>query len=491
MNRVYNGIESIEPQPSFFVRISVLRSIKNAMMVGVFYLIGFGLLCLFMDSLADIIILCALYAWGAISLYVYWRIESWGAARYNCFGAALLLFSMCFKGISLVDTIFYGTRYEYWPITIRLDDSPLAYFLQGECISILGMLILVCTWRISVKHDIDHLSFTQTRIKKSNRLPWLVYGTALFTQFLLRMSNFDFGAYILLIAMFNTLGVASIYWISKPNHSKTSLLGVLLSVALALPLAYFSLGSGMKENVLFPFIPTVLIAWTVYGSVSVRILLITVGFAILALMQIYVGYVRQFNWQDGHVYSVSELSFYMATNLNAGGFWHGVDSMTARLNQAPSHAIAVALVDRDGFQPEEIFEPIPTSLIPRVFWPEKPILQPGSALTKRIQDSKLDVSQITSASAAGFFPELYLGGGYIAVILGAILYGFLAGKLQLFAIYRLPRFGVLACNFTMIYQAIRFDELHVVYAYTGIILSYILLISIIKSLSFFDMAIRR
>ena len=92
-----------------------------------------------------------------------------------------------------------------------------------------------------------------------------------------------------------------------------------------------------------------------------------------------------------------------------------LDSIGGRVNLTIAHATSVTLADNRGHEPMEVFGMIPASVIPRVFWPGKPIMQPGAMQTARILGGNILVSEIRSATAAGFATELYLGGWWFGV----------------------------------------------------------------------------
>ncbi len=148
--------------------------------------------------------------------------------------------------------------------------------------------------------------------------------------------------------------------------------------------------------------------------------------------------------------------------LNASG---------ARINQTITHAVTVALADHRGHEPVAVFGLIPASVIPRVIWPSKPVIQPGVMHTIRIYGANVHASQVRSATAAGFWTELYLGGWWWGVLLGSSFYGLLLATAQRWAWRFDPGFGHQAFCFLVLYSTFRFDEMHVVYAYTSIVFS--------------------
>ena len=131
-----------------------------------------------------------------------------------------------------------------------------------------------------------------------------------------------------------------------------------------------------------------------------------------------------------------------------------------------SHAVTVAIKDRDGAIPNEIFWVIPGNIIPRFLWSSKPAINPGSNHTKRILNIESD--EIISASAPGFFQELYLGGGYLGVILASFFYGLILGKSQKFIEKKISIHAAVVFSFVLFYLALRFDESHVVYSFSNL-----------------------
>jgi hypothetical protein len=429
--------------------------------------------------------LIALHLTGAFSLYVYWRLESWGSAKYDCFGAALLLISIAFKCWSLLDTLFYGTRFESWPDTIWVDGSLLSIYFKGEAITHFGILLTVAAWRLSVGNKLERFSFLRGTLVANNRMPCLFYGLAVITKLFLRITGIDYGAFTHLFVTIDMIGVAAIYFIVTSGPLVRSAVSVMKAVGLALPISYLSLDFGMKEFILAPFVPAAIIAWLSFSGFTARVSLVAVSICVLAISQVYIGFVRATVWQGDQSYSTTGLVTNVLNSMDWEIFGYGLDEVSSRVNPTQSHAITVALVERDGVRPVETFAPIPANFIPRIVWADKQVLKPSAEHTKRIMDSDLPLSEITSASSAGFFTELYMGGGIIGMILGSLVYGFLAGKLQVTALPILPGFGIAAFNFQMFYWTLRLDEFSVVHAYSGMVLYFILSVFLFQSYKIF------
>jgi hypothetical protein len=116
---------------------------------------------------------------------------------------------------------------------------------------------------------------------------------------------------------------------------------------------------------------------------------------------------------------------------------------------------------------------------------------PGAQHTLRILNLNIPVTEAGSATAAGFFAELYLGGGFIGWAFGVIVYAVILGTMQRYTLRRTPGFGHLALSFLTVYWALRFEEKAVVYAYTGLFFTFVFLFIVSKGASFFHRRGRR
>lgn len=461
------------------LRITFLRTVKNLAIASSLYLAGFLILQGLLGSIDDDFFVVALHLTSVLSLYIYWKLEPWGVAKYDCFGSALLIFSILFRLLSLFGVLFYGARFDEWPATFWVNDSLLSLYLQGEIITQFGILLIVVAWRLTVQNKLERFSFLHGSLVLNKRIFWYFYILAVITQFMLRIAGVSFGSFAQLFVTINSLGVASIYLIAVSGSLPKSKSQVMKAMYLALPLSIFSLGSAMKESIFFPFIPAVIIIWFVFSSVRARVMLFAIGVCVLSVSQIYVGYVRNTTWNSGSSYSTTELVSGAFANMDWKSLGDGVSSVFSRVDATQAHALSVAIAERDGFLPDEIFEPIPATFIPRVLWEDKPVLQPGLVHTMRIFGTD---ESLSSATAAGFITEQYLGGGVIGVILAPLLYGFMVGKLQIITLSFLPAAGTAMFNFHIFYTALRLDETHVVYAFTGIVIYFLVTVLLFKFL---------
>lgn len=412
---------------------------------------------------------------SALALLACWRLGRWGCARYDSFGAALLLVAIVFRVVAMIDALTFGTRaeemYRYW--TLPVPDPVINLLLKGEFITTIGILLVASSWRLGIGERIEHFSFVGNGRQVPLKLALGVYLAAFLVDVASRVLKIGFGPLEQLTSLLFGFGVAAIYFIGA--HGRTRVLQVAIAGLLALPLSVLALRSGMKEEIFFPLIPAALLYWTRFNNVAARGLAVVLGIALLAISQLYVHYVRDTTWKSTGVVEVSTGELVVGFGNRTGGMrsTEALDSISSRVNMTIAHATSVTLADNRGYEPVEVFGMIPASVIPRVLWPGKPIMQPGAMQTARILGGNIPVSEIRSATAAGFATELYLGGGWFGVVLGCGIYGLLLARAQKWTWRHAPGFGHQALCFLVLYWTLRFDENHIVYAFTSIIFTVV------------------
>lgn len=423
--------------------------------------------------------LALIHAGSAVSLFTYWKLGRWGNARFDSFGAALLLIAILLRILAVTDAMFYGTRTGQLPQTVQYPESMMGLLFKGEAITHFGLLLVVSAWRVLVSDKIEDFSFLHNYRTVSKQLSWMVYVSALSIEVGRRLLSADFGALTQISSLTYAFGVVSIFFIAARNKRLSGRISVAL--LLALPMVALALGSGMKENIFFPLMPAAILYWFGFRGLAPKIIAIVGGVLLLAFAQLYVGYVRDTAWGSDRKFTTMELIVGFQEYFAQSNIADGLESISARINMTTTHAITVAIADSRGFEPFETFGSIPASLIPRFLWPSKPVFQPGAVHTARIYNLQVPPSEISTATAAGIFSELYLGGGYIGYIAGALFLGLLLGHSQLWSLKNSPGFGHLAFCFVSAYWALRFDEKAVVYAYTSIVFTLVFLILLSKA----------
>lgn len=482
-----NGLVSSAARPIDFGLRQAFPALALSLTVYAFMAVWAVLLS--QEGLSDAFCLAVVHAASAAGLLVFWRLGRWGRARFDCFGAVLLLFASVYRLHALIDTCFFGTRVEqiYVYGTVPMPEDAFMLFFKAETIALLGLLLVACSWRMRVGTHVESHSF----LKSSGAVPVLIaviaYIAALGVDILTRVIGVSFGVLAMFSGTLFLVGVASIYFVAARRASRSG--RVALAFAMALPMTLLALNKGMKSEIFLPLIPAAIHYWIGYRHVVARTTFVLLASSILALSQLYVFHVRQVAWHSEGIERVSPVvllrGFIEALpTINATD---AVDSISSRINLTITHAITVTLADENGLEPGNVFAPIPATFVPRFLWPNKPVLMPGAQHTARIQDLSVPLTEINSATAAGFVTELYLGGGWLGVVLGAIAYGFLLASAQRWALRRAPGFGHLVFCFLAAYWALRFDENHVVYSYTGVVFLVAFLWSLRKLASAFGL----
>lgn len=406
---------------------------------------------------------------SVLSFYCYWRMTPWGTARYTSFGAALLIFAIVFRYLIIFDTLINGIDDQEWPSTLPIYGSLEQLFIRGEMITQLGFLLTIVAWRIAVAGALERLSLPRLAFRGVARLKLItLYGAALVITALNRADAVDFGGFAQLVGGVTFLGVAAIYLYASSFRSRWRRFG--MAVVLALPLCLAAMNSGMKSEIFLPLVPSFMILWRNFSHIGARAVLVAAALGLFAIGGLYTNYVRTYIWKSGQQESPVQIAQAVYDSITAENFTKAMAGVMGRVNYAMAHAITMAVVDRDGFYFEEVYMPLPVIFIPRLLWPDKPAIQPGAAHTRRILGSSKDLSEMTSSTAAGLYAEMYLGGGYLVMMLSAIVYGALVGKLQLWVLRRLPALATALMAYFLFYQSLRFDEAAVLYVYNGIIL---------------------
>ncbi len=419
---------------------------------------------------SDAACLSVVHVASAAGLLTFWRLGRWGRARYDCFGAALLLLAVALRLQALMDTLVYGTRVDiiYLYPNVPMPADVFLLFLKAETITTIGILLAAFTWRLHIGIHVEAHSFLRNVRSVPAQTPIIVYLAALVVDVLIRVLGVSFGALTMFSTSLFMLGVASIYFIAARRPSRIG--RIALAVLMGLAMALLALNKGMKSEMFFPLVPAAILFWTAYRNALLRAAFVGLAVTVLALSQLYVHHVRQVAWHSEGIERMSPIVLMVGflAELPTFDLRDAWNSASSRLNMTVAHATTVTLADSNGFEPINVFGPIPGTFVPRFLWPGKPVLQPGAQHTARILGTHVPVSEIRSATAAGFSTELYLGGWWAGAVLGMLAYGFLLASAQRWALRTSPGFGHLAFCFLAFYWAFRFDEHHVVYSYTAI-----------------------
>gem|GEM_PF-2888431 len=466
------------------ISFTILHGAKALLIVGSVYAVVVILaLLLSRVGVSDQVCLALVHLAGAAALLLFWKLGRWGGAKYGSFGAALLLVGSAFRVQALLDALSYGTRLEnvYRYSNVLLPDPAFDWVLKGELITVIGLLIIACSWRVTVGPYVERYSFVRGARAVPMKISLLVYGAAFGVDVLQRVVGISFGALDQIASLLFVAGIASIYFIAARKRS--GIPQVIIAGLLGAPMSLLALDSGMKEEIFFPFVPAGILYWINFRNFTARFAAVCAAALVLAISQLYVHNVRELSWRSTGDLDIPTqvLIASFAGNLQHARIVEALDDISSRINMTTAHTITVSLADNYGHEPAEVFGLIPASVVPRFLWPGKPVMQPGAMHTARILGISGPLSEIRSATASGFVTELYLGGWWIGVVLGAVSFGSLLAFAQKWAYSFGGGFGHQALCFIAFYWTLRFDEKHVVYAYTSIFFLTIFIWILVKT----------
>jgi hypothetical protein len=201
---------------------------------------------------------------------------------------------------------------------------------------------------------------------------------------------------------------------------------VLLSVVLVAPFLYKALNLGMKTEFIHALLPTLVVMFWTWRSTWQRAIVVVVLAAAVGVITQYVEFYRFEYWLGKRTTTATEAveAFLTQSERDAevSDPTQGVRAFVRRFNIAYERGIAVGQADLYGYEPRLVFEPMVYVLVPRAIWTDKPLIQQGWEYSGLIFGKKT-MYWSNSATAAGYYAALYLGLGWTAVVLGALLLG--------------------------------------------------------------------
>ena len=156
---------------------------------------------------------------------------------------------------------------------------------------------------------------------------------------------------------------------------------------------------------------------------ALRVGMILLGVSVVGLITAYVGLYRVEVWQAHVTRSNTEVVSDFVDDVQSRGapsvITAGVQQFVKRNNASLHRGWAVSLADEHRFYPDLVFEPLAYVFVPRVLWPEKPRIRQGWEYSGILYGQHY-IAWSDSSSAAGLFTSFYLGGGWLAVLVGAL-----------------------------------------------------------------------
>ena len=370
--------------------------------------------------------LIALYATGALAAYAMWRLMSWPdpISRVASFGAVLLLILAINHVLYLLDYILSGSQFHLWPLS---PSAPEQALVSGEVMTILGTFFTVAAWRW----------FGGARVSPSVLFKKGVFGVqvvvvayvmALLSIALTGLSQGVGARFGQLLPILQSVGLLCCYLFPVMSR-RTGIMRLVLVILMSIPFLAVALGTGMKENILVSLLPAAVTAWQLLRSRVARVGLVVTGFLLVSFVTSYVNYYRHAYWRTNTEVATSQaLIGYLdksgQSSLSSISGSEGGGGFLARNNASWYHGWAVSIADDFGHYPGLVFDPMATVFVPRVLWPGKPRNVQGSEYTALVNGQPA-VFEGGSSTATGLYTGLYLGGGWAAVVVGAIMAGLL------------------------------------------------------------------
>lgn len=412
-----------------------------------------------------------LFATSGLVAVLGWRLVRWpdNWSRYFSFGALLLLMCVLNRVFYIADYFIAGARFDEWPFPVL---SPQVALFKAEVITLIGTFITVLAWKLSGGMRISPALALQ-RENNSYVVLVVAYAISLIAMSISALRPVVAASLGQLLPTLLGLGLVCAFLVPVVRV-RNGLRRLVLVSTMSAPFILLAAGTGMKENIILAILPTAIVVWRFFRHPIVRVAFVPVGIVTLGLITSYVNFYRATVWNS----DTQESSEYVLQNFVDQARKSGIDNTTSagvegfiKRNNASIHrGFAVSIADEQRLYPSLVFSPLIYVFVPRILWPEKPLIRQGWEYSGVVFGQQY-ISLSDSSMAAGLYPSLYLGGGWSAFILGAILIGALLAIMTRIAL----RFGgTMAASlyiFSMLPSIIRLDETWTVGAVTGPVIS--------------------
>jgi hypothetical protein len=368
-------------------------------------------------------------------------------------------------GFGLIWTICHGRR--------GSAGLPLAYFLGLSLIHVPGAMVYVGAEDLNYKADATRIGFEQTiigmiaflagvviaryvfagplgqqpgakrgqdwrRVAAQDRLALIYLISGGFAYFLLLPL---LGGVASLTAMISSLGSLLLVgaclrlWLANKSGNRLKFC-VTIALLPLLPLATLIQGGFLGFGTYWALtIVTFLFAQSkrrlIYFLLAPAVFF--VGLSVFVNYMAARGEIRQLVWHErvgmGDRFSLLEDIFRNFEWLDFSNVRHR-EVIDARLNQNEFLGLAVSRLESGQveYASGETFGRMIVALVPRVFWPDKPVVGGGGSV---IHDfTGLELAEGTSFGAGQVF-EFYVNFGTLGVIGGFLIYGWLIGRMDL------------------------------------------------------------
>jgi hypothetical protein len=432
-----------------------------------------------------------LFIMSSLAALLGWRLMRWPDtwSRYFSFGAILLLMCALNRLFYIADYLMNGVRFNEWPFSVS---APEVAVFKGEVITMIGTFMTVLAWKFAGGMQVSPRVVLQ---RESTRYLSLVvaYTTSL-AAMALSASEPEVAAELgqLLPTL---LGMGLVCALLIPIiRIQNGLKRLGLVALLSLPFVFLASGSGMKESIILAILPTAISSWQVFRHPVSRAGLILAGMVTIGLITSYVDFYRGEVWNDDRQTSTGQVLNDFVDRTHQSGLDDvtstGAKGFIKRNNASVYRGWAVSIADERELHPDLVFSPLIYVFIPRILWPDKPLIRQGWEYSGLVFGQQY-ISWSGSSTAAGLYPSLYLGGGCFAVIMGAILIGVLLALMTRIAFVVGGSTTAGVYMFAMLPLVIRLDEAWTVGAITGPIISCVYVVGIMTAAKMISSVLRR
>ncbi len=234
----------------------------------------------------------------------------------------------------------------------------------------------------------------------------LAYGEKLLSlgSLIIVTKGLGFGAIFALLAFSSRFGIGKKLW--------------WIPLIMVIPLGADVLTQGMKSAFFFLMFPIV----TAYFLRKPGVSLALVAVGTLVLMVFIYPYTLEFRksvWVRGENVPVKSIVKDVAENINTYGVLSQVEDSFAhfqkRFGSIGMPGLVIHFSDIYGHMGIEFFENLVYSMIPRILWPNKPVIESGAWFSWYLGLAR-SPEEVRTSTAIHLAPELYWSAGWFAVV---------------------------------------------------------------------------
>lgn len=433
----------------------------------------------------------SLYFLVGLTAWVAWRNMRWPDAisKYWSFGAMFLLVCVVQRVLYSADFMLSGPAYEGWPV---YSASPQRALLKGELLTLVGMLLTILAWQLLGGMRISPAAIFQDQSGRTRRMTVILYIMALAGLGVSKVAPNVSALFGQALPTLAGLGLITAVLLSiRQFRGRFARLGCVM--ILSLPYLLIAISAGMKETLILALLPAAVLLWMAVPNILGRVTIVSGASVLLALVTAFVGYTRAENWYSDKEKSSGELVEGFATSLASSGAGSvlndGIKTFLARSNGSAYRGWAVAVAEERGSHPELVFWPLTYVFIPRILWPDKPLLNIGQQYSGVVFGERYTWVS-SSSTAIGLYSSFYLGGAWLGWIIGSVS----LGALLAFATKVARRVGGAyfagVFGLSLVPYVLKLDEVSSVGAITTPIISLAYMTVILMVLGLFEVVFR-